>query len=132
VGAVLPAAAPLYNVPTSPYDYTYINGQWVLVEPREADCLRRQVDVRSPKPNHAARDAGAYRPRADAAQHDAREPLEEARQHPALTLPTATQKPRGVGNFGTLSAYARFESIAGNAARSQPPLSQIKQRARAS
>jgi len=33
VGAVLPAAAPLYDVPTSPYDYTYINGQWVLVEP---------------------------------------------------------------------------------------------------
>jgi uncharacterized protein YraI len=33
VGAVLPAAAPLYDVPMSPYDYTYINGQRVLVEP---------------------------------------------------------------------------------------------------
>ena len=33
IGAVLPAAAPLYDVPASPYDFAYINGQRVLVEP---------------------------------------------------------------------------------------------------
>jgi uncharacterized protein YraI len=33
IGAVLPTAAPLYDIPTSPYDYAYINGQAVLVEP---------------------------------------------------------------------------------------------------
>lgn len=33
VGAVLPRAAPLYDIPASPYDYTHINGQMVLVEP---------------------------------------------------------------------------------------------------
>ena len=33
VGATLPAAVPVYPVPTSPYFYSYINGQRVLVEP---------------------------------------------------------------------------------------------------
>jgi uncharacterized protein YraI len=33
VGAVLPAAAPTYDIPTSDYDFAYINGQRVLVEP---------------------------------------------------------------------------------------------------
>ena len=33
IGAVLPGAAPLYDIPASPYDYAYINGQAVLVEP---------------------------------------------------------------------------------------------------
>jgi uncharacterized protein DUF1236 len=33
VGAVLPIAAPLYDIPASPYDYAYINGQAALVEP---------------------------------------------------------------------------------------------------
>ena len=33
VGAVLPSAAPLYDIPASPYDYAYINGQAVLIEP---------------------------------------------------------------------------------------------------
>jgi uncharacterized protein YraI len=33
VGAVLPTGAPLYDVPTSRYDFAYINGQRVLVEP---------------------------------------------------------------------------------------------------
>ena len=33
VGATLPAAVPVYPVPASPYVYTYINGQRVLVEP---------------------------------------------------------------------------------------------------
>jgi uncharacterized protein YraI len=33
VGAVLPAAAPTYDIPASPYDFTYVNGQRVLVEP---------------------------------------------------------------------------------------------------
>lgn len=33
VGAVLPVAAPTYDIPASPYDFTYINGQRVLVEP---------------------------------------------------------------------------------------------------
>jgi uncharacterized protein YraI len=33
VGAVLPAAVPVYPVPASPYVYSYINGQRVLVEP---------------------------------------------------------------------------------------------------
>lgn len=33
IGAVLPAAVPVYPVPASPYAYSYINGQRVLVEP---------------------------------------------------------------------------------------------------
>jgi uncharacterized protein YraI len=33
VGATLPAAAPVYPIPQSPYVYSYINGQRVLVEP---------------------------------------------------------------------------------------------------
>ena len=33
VGATLPAAAPVYPIPASPYVYSYINGQRVLVEP---------------------------------------------------------------------------------------------------
>src|SRR5581483_2856308 len=33
LGAVLPPAVPLYPVPASPYAYTYVNGQRVLVEP---------------------------------------------------------------------------------------------------
>ncbi|MGH6734782.1 MAG: DUF1236 domain-containing protein [Methyloceanibacter sp.] len=33
VGAVLPTAVPLYDVPTSRYDFAYVNGQRVLVEP---------------------------------------------------------------------------------------------------
>jgi uncharacterized protein YraI len=33
VGAVLPAAVPVYSVPASPYVYSYVNGQRVLVEP---------------------------------------------------------------------------------------------------
>jgi uncharacterized protein YraI len=33
VGAVLPTAVPLYDVPTSRYHFAYINGQRVLVEP---------------------------------------------------------------------------------------------------
>jgi uncharacterized protein YraI len=33
VGSVLPAAVPVYPVPASPYVYSYINGQRVLVEP---------------------------------------------------------------------------------------------------
>ena len=33
VGAVLPVAAPAYDIPASPYDYSYINGQRVLIEP---------------------------------------------------------------------------------------------------
>lgn len=33
VGAVLPMAAPAYDIPASPYDYSYINGQRVLIEP---------------------------------------------------------------------------------------------------
>lgn len=33
VGAVLPAPAPVYTIPASPYVYSYINGQRVLVEP---------------------------------------------------------------------------------------------------
>lgn len=33
VGAVLPTAAPVYDIPASPYDYSYINGQRVLIEP---------------------------------------------------------------------------------------------------
>jgi hypothetical protein len=33
VGATLPAAAPVYSVPASPYVFAYINGQRVLVEP---------------------------------------------------------------------------------------------------
>ncbi len=33
VGATLPAAAPVYQIPSSPYVFSYINGQRVLVEP---------------------------------------------------------------------------------------------------
>ena len=33
VGAALPPAAPAYDIPASPYDYSYINGQRVLIEP---------------------------------------------------------------------------------------------------
>ena len=33
VGATLPAAVPVYPVPASPYVYSYVNGQRVLVEP---------------------------------------------------------------------------------------------------
>ena len=33
VGAALPAAVPVYPIPSSPYVYSYINGQRVLVEP---------------------------------------------------------------------------------------------------
>jgi uncharacterized protein YraI len=33
VGATLPAAAPVYPIPSSPYVFSYINGQRVLVEP---------------------------------------------------------------------------------------------------
>jgi uncharacterized protein YraI len=33
VGAALPAAVPVYPIPASPYVYSYVNGQRVLVEP---------------------------------------------------------------------------------------------------
>jgi uncharacterized protein YraI len=33
VGAALPPAAPVYSIPSSPYVYSYVNGQRVLVEP---------------------------------------------------------------------------------------------------
>jgi len=33
VGATLPAAAPVYPIPASPYVFSYVNGQRVLVEP---------------------------------------------------------------------------------------------------
>jgi uncharacterized protein YraI len=33
VGATLPAAVPVYPIPASPYVYSYINGQKILVEP---------------------------------------------------------------------------------------------------
>jgi hypothetical protein len=33
IGAALPAAAPTYDIPASDYDFAYINGQRVLVEP---------------------------------------------------------------------------------------------------
>jgi hypothetical protein len=33
VGATLPAAVPVYPIPASPYVYSYINGQRILVEP---------------------------------------------------------------------------------------------------
>jgi uncharacterized protein YraI len=33
VGATLPAAVPVYSIPASPYVFSYINGQRVLVEP---------------------------------------------------------------------------------------------------
>ena len=33
VGAVLPAAAPVYPIPASPYVYSYVNGVRVVVEP---------------------------------------------------------------------------------------------------
>jgi uncharacterized protein YraI len=33
VGATLPVAAPIYPIPASPYAYSYINGQRIVVEP---------------------------------------------------------------------------------------------------
>lgn len=33
IGATLPAAAPVYPIPSSPYVFAYVNGQRVLVEP---------------------------------------------------------------------------------------------------
>jgi len=33
IGATLPAAVPVYPVPASPYVYSYVNGQRVLIEP---------------------------------------------------------------------------------------------------
>jgi len=33
VGATLPAAAPVYPVPASPYAFAYVNDQRILVEP---------------------------------------------------------------------------------------------------
>ena len=33
VGAALPAAVPVYPIPASPYVYSYVNGQRVVVEP---------------------------------------------------------------------------------------------------
>jgi len=33
IGATLPAAVPVYPIPASPYVYSYVNGQRVLVEP---------------------------------------------------------------------------------------------------
>jgi hypothetical protein len=33
LGATLPAAVPVYSIPASPYVYSYVNGQRVLVEP---------------------------------------------------------------------------------------------------
>jgi uncharacterized protein YraI len=33
VGATLPPAAPVYSIPSSPYVFSYVNGQRVLVEP---------------------------------------------------------------------------------------------------
>ncbi len=33
IGATLPAAVPVYPIPASPYAYSYVNGQRVLVEP---------------------------------------------------------------------------------------------------
>jgi hypothetical protein len=33
VGATLPGAVPVYPIPASPYVYSYINGQRVVVEP---------------------------------------------------------------------------------------------------
>ena len=33
IGAALPVAAPTYDIPASDYDFAYINGQRVLVEP---------------------------------------------------------------------------------------------------
>ncbi len=33
IGAALPAAAPVYDIPASNYDFAYINGQRVLIEP---------------------------------------------------------------------------------------------------
>jgi uncharacterized protein YraI len=33
VGATLPPAAPVYQIPSSPYVFSYVNGQRVLVEP---------------------------------------------------------------------------------------------------
>ncbi len=33
IGAALPAAAPTYDIPASDYDFAYVNGQRVLVDP---------------------------------------------------------------------------------------------------
>jgi uncharacterized protein YraI len=33
IGAALPAAAPVYDIPASNYDFAYVNGQRVLIEP---------------------------------------------------------------------------------------------------
>jgi len=33
VGATLPPAVPVYPIPASPYVYSYVNGQRVVVEP---------------------------------------------------------------------------------------------------
>jgi hypothetical protein len=41
VGATLPAAVPVYPIPASPYVYSYVNGQRVVVEP----AARRVVYV---------------------------------------------------------------------------------------
>ena len=46
VGATLPPAVPVYPIPASPYVYSYVNGQRVLVEPTARRIrLRRQVEV---------------------------------------------------------------------------------------
>ena len=33
IGAALPAAAPTYDIPASDYDFAYVNGQRVLIDP---------------------------------------------------------------------------------------------------
>jgi hypothetical protein len=33
IGAALPPAVPVYSIPASPYMYSYVNGQRILVEP---------------------------------------------------------------------------------------------------
>lgn len=33
VGAILPRSVVMYDIPQSPYRYTYVNGRTVLVEP---------------------------------------------------------------------------------------------------
>jgi hypothetical protein len=35
IGAALPVAAPTYDIPASDYDFTYVNGQRVLVAGRK-------------------------------------------------------------------------------------------------
>ena len=46
VGATLPAAVPVYPIPASPYVYSYVNGQRVLVEPSARRIrLRRPVEM---------------------------------------------------------------------------------------